>query len=236
MENSTLILSPQRRLRVFTVGIAAMISLYALVAFVAEPTRGFAANDSSIVEVVIASGLAITCTPTTLTLPTITEDGDTSFYHVDRDINCNVRTNDTEGYTLAWQVTTGSGGTATGYMINQFEDVITPFRYTQADSQSAPTAWDGTAVPTSVSAWGGRVSATSHVSDSPLTWGADSGDTSEKWMAVSTGATTTVATANNESPQAGDDYYIGFRVQVGTAKIQPTGTYQATVVFTTTNQ
>jgi hypothetical protein len=54
-------------------------------------------------------------------------------------------------------------------------------------------------------------------------------------MKVVSGASlVTIATATNATSDSGDNHYIGFRVEVGSDKIQPTGVYQATVTFTAT--
>lgn len=154
-------------------------------------------------------------------------------------VHCNIRSNNSAGYDLDWRVTTGSGGTKTGYMISQFEDVISPFNYSASNAETVPVAWNGGTTPSnSQSAWGGRLSSTSdHFSDSPISsWGTNGVDGTEKWMKVSSGASTTIATATNPTSDTGDNHYIGFRAEVGTNKIQPTGTYKVTVIFTAATQ
>ena len=250
MEN--LYLSPERRVRVLSTAIAATAALYAAVAMVAEPIRALGASSDSetaVVSIAIGAGVGINCdgdgggagSGETLALTGFSDSGDTGELNSTvtigtNAVRCNVRTNNSAGYTLAWQAATGSGGASTGYMINQFEDTLTPFRYTQADGTTAPTAWDATAVPATVAAWGGRLadSSAGHTS-APISWGADAAS-SEKWMAVSSGSTVTIAQENTETANGGSNNDIGFRVQVGGSKIQPSGTYQATVTFTATVQ
>jgi hypothetical protein len=245
-------LSPERRIRVLSTALAASIALYAIVAVFAEPIRALGASSDSetaVVSIAIGAGVGINCdgdgggagSGETLSLTGFSDSGDTGELNSSvtigtNAVRCNVRTNNSAGYTLAWQVASGSGGASTGYMVNQFEDTLTPFRYTQADGTTAPTAWDGTAVPATVSAWGGRVAdASAGHASAPITWGSDA-SSSEKWMGVASGSTVTIAQENTETVNGGSDNDIGFRVQVGGSKIQPSGTYQATVTFTATVQ
>lgn len=245
------LLTVDRRVRVVTVGIAAACSLYLLMALVAEPMRAFGATtdtESAIVQVTLAAAIGMNCDANgggagsgeTLALSTITDWGDTGPLNATvtvgtNAVQCIIRTNNSAGWDLAWRVTTGSGGTSTGYMINQFENVID---YFESTNETTPTAWNGGTEPAAnESAWGGRLSSTSdHFADSPLTWGTNTVNGTEKWLKVSSGSTTVIATGTNATDDTGDSNYIGFRVGVGADKIQPTGTYQVTVVFTATTQ
>ncbi len=102
---------------------------------------------------------------------------------------------------------------------------------TRARGLGSPTAF-----PATIAAWGGRLAASSsgHTS-APITWGADAAS-SEKWMAVGSGSSVTIGRENNVTQDSGSNNYIGFRVQVGGSKIQPSGTYKATVTFTASVQ
>jgi hypothetical protein len=238
--------------RVVTLGVVSAVCLYFLVAMVAEPIRALGAStdsETAIVRIILGAGIGINCdgdgggagSGETLALTGFSDSGDTGELNSSVTVGtnavlCNVRTSNTSGYNLAWQAATGSGGTGTGYMINQFEDKLTPFRYTQSDSTTAPTAWDATAVPASLSAWGGRLadSSSGHTS-APITWGADA-SSSEKWMAVGSGTSVTIGRENTVTQDSGSNNYIGFRVEVGGSKIQPSGTYKATVTFTASVQ
>lgn len=244
---------PEYRVRALSLGLTASVALYFLIAMVAEPMRAFGAtsdSESATVQITLGASIGLNCdadgggpgSGETLSLTGFSDSGDTGELNGSvsvgtNAVNCNVRTNNTAGYTLAWQATSGSGGANTGYMINQFEDLLHPFRYTAgSDAYATPTAWDSSAVPSTVSAWGGRLaqSSSGHTA-APITWGNDAAS-SEKWMAVSTGSTTTIARENNETQETGSNNYIGFRVEVGSNKIQPTGTYKATVTFTAATQ
>ena len=247
------LLAPGRRVRVLSVGLAASAGLYVLVAMVAEPMRAFGAtsdSETAVVQIALGASIGLNCDANgggagsgeTLALTGFNDAGDTGPLNSSvtigtNAVRCNVRTNNTTGYNLAWRATAGSGGASTGHMINQFEDKLNPFRYAAgSDSYTTPTAWNSTNVPSTVAAWGGRLAAASAgYAASPVTWSADAA-TNEKWMAVSTGATTTIARENTETAETGNNNDIGFRVEVGGDKIQPTGTYRATVTFTASTQ
>ena len=134
---------------------------------------------------------------------------------------CTVITDDPEGYSLTWQVKTGSGGSSTGYMINENEMRIYPYD---------PTI-DGTPETLSVGAsdarGGGRLSSASTDTDSK--WGTDS--TSEKWLNVGTGSYTVVE-RNTSTDPGGSSEILEYRVEIGSNKIQESGTYETTVTIT----
>lgn len=232
-------LSSDRRKRVLSVAFAASIGLYLLAALAVEPMRGFAQDsETAVVEVTIAAAIGLACdadgdlnegSGETLNLGTITYTGDTGVYSDNRAVFCWISTNNAAGWTLAWQVVTGSGGSSTGHMINQTEDIIEAI----STASNTTASWS---VAASDSRWGGRVSSTSSGSISgALDFGTDA--VSETWTRVATGSTQTIRTSDSQSQSgSGDLVKIGFRAEVGAAKVQPTGTYQATVTFTATNQ
>lgn len=237
----THMLPPGRTSRAISVGFAATVGLYLMAAVVAEPMRGFAsAVESAVIQVSVAAGIGLSCDANgdnrhgsgeTLSLGTITFTGDTGVYNDSRAVRCRVVTNNITGYTLGWRVLTGSGGTQTGHMISQFEDIIPAFGTGSASNTTA--TWS---VATNDARWGGRVSSTSSGSDvAPMLWGTDAA--SEKWARVKTGATLTIRQSTTQSQGgSGDLIKIGFRAQIGALKAQPTGTYQATVTFTAATQ
>ena len=176
-----------------------------------------------------------------MTLGNVTTGGDTGTYDGTRDIHCNVISNNSAGYTLHWQVTTGSGGTSTGNMISQYEDTINQFRANNGLAVDTTAAWDGVAVGANDADWGARLSSTSdsfsedHASRqiTQSEWGSDGG--TENWARVASGSSVAFASSTDETSDDGDDHYIGFRVELGSARAQPTGTYQVEVDFTTSN-
>jgi hypothetical protein len=242
------------RKSIFTTAIAAL--LFGVLFVTVEPMRVFGASsdsESMIVSITIGATVGLNCdadgggagSGETLSLASITDSGDTGPLNNSstgtllgtKVALCKVVTNSQAGWTLGWRVTTGSGGTKTGYMISQFEDFIDPFNYSDANAETTPVAW-GASVPTAVqSAWGGRLSDRSdNFATSPRSWGADAADGTEKWLKVSSGSTVTIALSNNATSNQGARNYIGFRVEVGPDKIQPSGTYKVTVNFTASNQ
>ncbi len=229
------------------VGSTVAAALYMCFVAIAEPLRGLAASSDSetaIVQVTLAAALSLSCDANnddirgsgeTLSLGTITYNGDTGVYSDSRAVKCRVVTNNTTGYTLGWRVFTGSGGSKTGHLISQYEDVISAFGTGSASNYTK--TWElNPAATTNDSRWGGRVSSTSSGSDvTPMLWGTDAA--SERWARVKTGSTLTIRQSTAASQTgSGDLIKIGFRAQVGTTKVQPTGTYQTTVTFTAATQ
>jgi hypothetical protein len=239
----SLSLPAHRRTRVVTVGVSATVMLSLLMSVVMEPLRTLAATTDSetvVVQLTLAAALGLACDANldgrvgsgeTLSLGTITYTGDTGAYSNARAVKCFITTSNRNGYTLGWRVFSGSGGTKTGYLISQFNDAIQPFGTGSSSDNTA--SW---LVNSADARWGGRVSSTSSGTDvSPMLWGTD--DVSEKWARVKTGATITIRQSSSVTQAgSGDLIRIGFRAQIGAAKIQPTGTYQSTVTFTASTQ
>lgn len=135
---------------------------------------------------------------------------------------CVVYTDAYNGYQMGWRVHAGSGGTLTGYLISQSEDVISPFT---PGTANVPDTWS---VAGADSEWGGRVRSTS--TDTAAEWGVDGA--SEKWLNVGTGSTRTIVSRNSATALAGSTEIIQFRAEIGASHFQVNGTYQATVTFT----
>lgn len=159
--------------------------------------------------------ISMACTPT-VNLGTLTITGQKT-----GNVSCTVITDAEAGYALSWAVRTGSGGTNTGYLISELENTIAPFHPSVAGT---PETWS---VANNDARWGGRLSSTSTDTDSK--WGTDGG--SENYLNVGTGSYTVVSRASRTSV-SGSSEVFQFRAEIGSAKIQPAGTYQATVVFT----
>jgi len=232
-----------RRASAMTMSAAA--SLYMIFMVAGEAAQSFASGtETAIVQVTVASALGLSCNANgdnrngsgeTLSIGTITYSGDTGAYNNSRAVFCHVNTNNITGYTLGWRAATGSGGTATGHMISQFEDKIVAFG--TGSTNNYTKTWElNPSNNQNDSRWGGRVSSTSSGSDvAPMLWGTDA--SSEKWARVKTGSTLTIRqSATNSQSGSGDQIRIGFRAHIGTLKSQPTGTYQATVTFTAAAQ
>lgn len=159
--------------------------------------------------------IALTCDDTT-DLGTLTPTGQKT-----GNVSCTVITDAEAGYSLAWIVATGSGGTNTGYLINEFENTIAPYH---PSVSGTPETWS---VANNDARWGGRLSSTS--TDTDGKWGTDS--SSEKFLNVGTGSYTVVSRASRTSV-SGSTELFQFRAEIGSMKVQPPGTYRATVTFT----
>lgn len=179
------------------------------------------AQSATVGITVIGTDIGLSCT-SPVALGTLTVNGDSGVYSGSRATTCTIVTNNPAGYSLTWRVSSGSGGTATGRLISQHNDLIEPFTPAAAGT---PEAWSVNATDAE---WGGRVS-TDSTTVSAAAWGTDG--ISERWLNVATGSAVIV---NRPTPTAGsgDSEYIGFRAEIGGGTSRPAGTYSATVIFT----
>jgi hypothetical protein len=240
---SKALLTAERRIRVFTVGVSASVALYVLWMVIGEPMQLLAATATDDVEVqlTVNEATSLGCEGTDantvfdtfepVSLGSITYSGDTgapTYATMDKSAWCYAKTNNNGGYTLGWHIASGSGGFYTGYLISQFEDKIAPFG---AGSGNSTATWS---VNANDARWGGRVSSTSSGSQTgPYQFGTDGGG--EKWARVKTGSTVAIRRSSSAAQHgSGDLIKVGFRAQVGTSLSQPAGLYKATVVFTLT--
>lgn len=202
----------------FNVIILVILSYAAVVVY--EYSR---ASESSVQFIVTSGDITLGCTAS-VSIGTIEDTGDTGAYSSERAIECSVATSESAGYSLSWRVRTGSGGTATGHLINTDEDTIAPYAPLIADT---PETWSVDSVS---NAWGARLSSTSETVSTAV-WGTDGID--ERWLNVGTGAfVIAVRTSSNELDP--DIERIGFRVEIGTNASRPVGTYSSEVLFTAT--
>lgn len=202
-------------------GELALSSNYALSDTIGEPVVGLSSTANYRLNAgyrqTISSFLSIACTDN-VDLGTIPGTGQGN-----GSATCTVITDAEAGYTLSWIVSTGSGGSNTGHMISQLEDVIQA--YTPAGA-GVPETWS---VASNDARWGGRLSSTS--TDTDAKWGVDS--MSEKWLNVGTGSYTVVE-RQSRTGVGGSSEILQFRTEVGSSKLQTSGTYSATAVVTVT--
>jgi hypothetical protein len=137
------------------------------------------------------------------------------------DATCTITTNVPSGYSLSWSVPTGSGGTATGSLINETEDTVAPY---SPAVNGTPETWS---VASNAAEWGGRLRSTSD--DTDIIWGTDG--VSEKWLNVSTGSTVIVQRTSANAP-GGSDQHIHIRAEIGASTLRPSGTYSGVIVVT----
>lgn len=224
-------LSAERRMRGLTVGVAATFALYLLTALIAEPMRSLAANtsDNVKVSVVIGDVLSLACFNNshtgsgTVSLGTIAISGDTGAYSDTRAAVCFAKNSSANGFDFGWYIRRGSGGSMTGYLINTAESSIAPYG---TGSGRLTTTWS---VASNDSRWGARISSTSSGVNMTVLNGQqfDTDGGSEKWGRVKTGSTLTLRRYTGANTAgSGVMIKVGFRVQVGAAKNQPSGTYE----------
>ncbi len=180
-------------------------------AFVANIAMAATANDTfTPVQVTVDPTISIAC-GASVDMGTITGTGSAS-----NTGTCTVITNATAGYDLDWRAAsaTMSNGTST----------IAAYTPAVADT---PETWS---VAAAASEWGGRLSSTSTYPDT-TTWGTDGG--TEKYLNVAT-TDRTIVSPNRETSDSGDDQVIEFKAEVGSTKVQETGTYTVNVTMTAT--
>jgi len=90
-----------------------------------------------------------------------------------------------------------------------------------------PQSWS---IANTTSAWGARLRSSS--TDTDAKWGTDGA--SAKWLNVGDG-TYNVVTRNTRTSLSGSNEILQFRAEIGSNKIQTTGTYTATVIVTATS-
>ncbi len=250
-------LSTNRRVRVVTVGIAATVSLYAMVLVLAEPMRSLAASAAANVKVsvTVAAAISNNCTnndtSTPLTLGTITRTGDTAnnadgncttgstgYFCSTHATTCTIITNNSTGYTFNWAVTTGTGAAGARTGTGHLNGYVAGNRIRALKPGAVNTPENFNFTPTSNvtndARWAGRLSSTSTTATgASVSWGSD-GPSTDLWLNVATGAGLNIAKRNSQTAVAGDSEVIGFRAIIHGTAIVPTDTYRATVVFTAT--
>ncbi len=162
--------------------------------------------------------LSLTCDDTT-NLGTITLTG-----RATADNTCTVITDSEAGYSLQWQVRTGSGGVNTGSLISTtppHTNVIRPF---SPAIIGTPQTW---AVTANDARWGGRLRSSS--TDTDVKWGTD--NTTDKWLNVGTGSYV-VVTRTTRTSVSGSTEVFQYRAEVGATAIVPNGLYETTVTLT----
>lgn len=168
------------------------------------------------VNLQVDSTITITC-PVSISMSPITGTGQ-STVDSDNEATCNIKTNNSAGYKLEWAA-------ATTYLENANSDQIAAYTPGIADT---PEVWS---VGASVSEWGARLKSTS--TDTAAEWDTGNDGYSGKWLNVATSARQIVSRAT-ETVSAGSDEIIQFGAEVGSAKFQPTGTYDVDVTMTAT--
>ncbi len=244
-------LSPNRRARVLTVGMAATASLYVLVAFVAEPLKTLGATTAdTVVQFTVTSALSVTCDANS-TLGSAAGNG-TSGTGAMATATCTPITNNALGYSLSWIVQVGSGAPAihancnstatcygTGHLLSNnvtggYPDVIKAFDR-KGGHVNNPGRFDSTTIGSgSGSRWAARLRGNSTTTGGgSVSWGADGA--TEGFLNVATGSAITIAKRTTETSGAGDNQNLLFKVVIPSGAFQPTGTYKAKIRFTVTD-
>lgn len=238
----TLSLSPARSVRVLTLAATAAASLYMGMIFVIEPMRSLAATMASIdVDVTIPSSLALTCgggASGTVSLGSLTAGTSRSASG-----SCIAITNGAAGYTLRWQMTTGSGGFGTGHLNSYIKNASTPggrggyqIRAMHPTAAGTPQTFDTIAhgCPSCAATevrWGGRIRANS-TSQGGAGMPDFGTDTAQKFLNVGTGSVVSLVKTTAPTAIAGDTEYVQFKAIAGASNVNAASTYKARVYMT----
>lgn len=178
------------------------------------------ATDDITASMDVLSTITMACADGSVTMGAITGTGSSALGTNSE--SCNIKTNNTSGYTLAIK-TTAAGNVD---MVNANSDVISGLA---AGTVTTPAQW---AVAGAASSWGVRLSTASTTDDAK--WGTtDDYAATANWAAVGV-ADETLVVRSDETTALGDDEVLQFGAQVGASKWQPTGTYTTSVTLTAT--
>jgi hypothetical protein len=199
-----------------------VLFLVVITAIKVEKPSNAADNDSVIdVNLDVSATISNSC-DATVTMGGIVGTGQSAL--TTNEADCTVITNNSSGYNLTYT-------SATAYLENTNGDQIGA--YTPA-SAGTPEQWS---VESSASEWGARLKSTSTTYSSAI-WGAAAG--SENYAAADvywhnvTNSGLTIANRTTETDGSGDTETIIFGAEIGSNKVQPTGTYDVDVTVTAT--
>lgn len=178
-----------------------------------------AATDNKVItnNLDILSTIAIDCGDETVTMGAITGTGSSAL--ATNSETCNIKTNNSTGYSLTWQASSAT-------MANANTDTIAA--YTPAGA--SPEVWS---VDAANSEWGGHLGSASTTINT-TTWGSADTYAAGKWFNVNNASAYEIANRTTETSASGDDEVIFFGAEVGANKWQPTGTYTVNVTMTAT--
>jgi len=165
--------------------------------------------------------IAIDCDDS-IAMGSIIQDGKSNL--TTNSATCHIITNNSNGYSLTLK--------ATDPDLSSGSDTISPI----ATASTTPAVWDETTVSDTASGWGYRLSDLSTIDDAK--WGTNDqsgvnyGTTAKWYKATDTGYQ--IVAAATETSNEGDNEILNFGVEIGSDKIQPTGSYSTTLTITAT--
>jgi len=177
----------------------------------AEQVNAAANSDTAAVNLTVAATISISA-PADVSLGTITGTGASSTGTA----LWTIITNNSGGYKLELQ--------ASAAALTSGSDTIAAYTPAVADT---PETWS---VATTASEWGARLKSTS--TDAAAEWGTDT--TAEKWLNVNNAAVRQIVSRTTETDAAGSAETVAFKAEVGSSKLQPTGSYTVNVTATAT--
>ncbi len=211
---------------------------YTLLVTYLEPMRTFAATTANVdVSVDIPGSTSLSCGGTvslgSLTAGTArTASG-----------SCTAITNNSLGYTLKWQVTTGSGGYGTGHLNSYIKNPSSPggrggyqIRGMVPTVAGTPQTFDTIAngCPSCGATdvrFGARIRANSS-SQGGVGMPAFGADSAQAFLNVGTGSAVSVVKTTAATPIEGDTEYVQFKAIAGASNVNAASTYKGTIILT----
>ncbi len=206
--------------KMFGMSVFSLVVLGVVGGMIVHSVRSAEAAQTDNINVSLAVNSTISISsPTDVTMNPILGHGQSTM-DANNAATWNVKTNNSLGYTLAWQASAAA-------MTDGNSDHIAA--YTPASS-NAPEVWS---VDSTASEWGAHLASTSDVVNTS-TWGSADSYAAGKWLNVDNTTTHTIATRSSATPDAGDNEKVYFGAEIGSAVSQPSGTYAVTVTMTAT--
>jgi hypothetical protein len=205
-------------------GALVVAMMFAVAGLAVENAQAGTSSSNTVVNLTVDPLMNVACTGTVTMGNILLGTGKSNL--TTNTAACTVKTNASNGYSLALKAQTAVNMTSGS-------DTIAPITAAGA----VPVIWDATAVPATASGWGFRLSSTSTTADAK--WGTDDQSavnygTTAKWYKAAT-TDYALVTRASETTFAGDTENINFGAEVGASMLQPTGTYTNTVVITGTS-
>lgn len=203
--------------RYLAVSVLATVILASMCYFRSQAVNAAYSDDGTVANLDVNATITNACTDT-VTMAGITGTGQSALGS--NVATCNVKTNNSAGYSLVYKTSTANTYMASG--ANQIPTIV-------LSPDSAPNSWPSDA---DNSYWGVHLATDSTTADT-ATWGAANTYDDGKWWGGSATDRALVSRSTDTS-SSGDDEKIYFGAEVGANKAQPSGTYTINVVVTAT--
>lgn len=146
---------------------------------------------------------------------------------------CIVKTNNTNGYKMEWNASTGVDASGRMESGSDYIDAYTPSASSETWSIANNTSEWGAKLGASSEGYGGGTGAVGYSYAAAGGWGAADSYTGGEWLNVAT-SPFQIMSKSSETDVDGEYQYLVFGAEVGSNYLQPTGTYTQEVTVTAT--